>query len=109
MTLGQEFAAFAATTAVVTALTPVIGFERATSVAKAAPISGQNVWDILEAELHLTPEFLLQLRDPSTLTKPWKAQKLTIQQAQPRFKRRNRDPVNCAWASSPQPSANYRG
>ncbi|MET4483601.1 aspartate ammonia-lyase [Bradyrhizobium sp. F1.13.3] len=65
-----------ASTAVVTALTPLIGYERASSVAKATLKSGQNVWDVLQAELRLTPEFLSQLRDPSTLTKPWKAQKL---------------------------------
>lgn len=65
-----------ASTAVVTALTPLIGYERASSVAKTTLKSGRNVWDVLQAELHLAPEFLSELRDPSTLTKPWKAQTL---------------------------------
>lgn len=67
-----------ASTAVVTALTPVIGYERAADVAKATLRSGQKVWDVLQSELHLAPELLNQLRDPSILTRPWKAQELDI-------------------------------
>ncbi|MBT1516792.1 aspartate ammonia-lyase [Bradyrhizobium sp. SRL28] len=67
-----------ASTAVVTALTPLIGYERASDVARATLKSGQTIWDVLQSELHLPPELLNQLRDPSTLTRPWKAQELDI-------------------------------
>jgi len=67
-----------ASTAVITALTPLIGYERASEVAKATLKSGQKIWDVLQSELHLSPELLDQLRDPSTLTRPWKAQELDI-------------------------------
>ncbi|MDF0498658.1 aspartate ammonia-lyase [Bradyrhizobium yuanmingense] len=65
-----------ASTAVVTALTPLIRYERASDVAKSALKSGRNVWDVLKSELQLAPELLDQLRDPSALTRPWKAQGL---------------------------------
>lgn len=67
-----------ASTAVVTALTPLIGYQRASDVAKAALKSGQTIWDVLQSELNLSPALLNQLRDPSTLTKPWKAQELDV-------------------------------
>lgn len=63
-----------ASTAIVTALIPLIGYERASDVAKAALESGQEIW--AESELRLAPELLSQLREPSTLTRPWKAQEL---------------------------------
>jgi len=56
-----------ASTALVTALTPLIGYERAPDVAKATLKSDQKVWDALESELHLAPGLLDQLRGPSTL------------------------------------------
>lgn len=65
-----------ASTAVVTALTPLIGYQRASDVAKAMLKSGQKIWEVLQSELHLAPELLDQLQDPSTLTRPWKAQEL---------------------------------
>ncbi|MFK4380847.1 aspartate ammonia-lyase [Bradyrhizobium sp. USDA 223] len=67
-----------ASTAIVTALTPLIGYERASDVAKIALKTERNVWDVLKSELQLTPELLDQLRDPSTLTRPWKAQQLDV-------------------------------
>ncbi|UPJ94926.1 aspartate ammonia-lyase [Bradyrhizobium sp. 172] len=70
-----------ASTAVVTALTPLIGYERASEIAKATLKSGRKVWDVLQSELHLDPELLDQLRDPSTLTRPWKAQELKVSKA----------------------------
>lgn len=65
-----------ASTAIVTALSPLIGYERASEVAKAALKSGKKIWEVLQSELHLPPELLNQLRDPSTLTRPWNAQEL---------------------------------
>lgn len=67
-----------ASTAVATALTPLIGYERAAEVAKATLKSGQTIWDVLQSELQLTPELLDQLRDQSTLTRPWKARGLDV-------------------------------
>lgn len=67
-----------ASTAVVTALTPLIGYERASDVAKATLKSGRTIWEVLQSELDLPPEVLNQLRDPSILTKPWKAQERVI-------------------------------
>lgn len=67
-----------ASTAVVTALTPLIGYEHASDVAKPTLKSGQTIWDVLQSELNLSPDLLNKLRDPSTLTKPWKAQKLDV-------------------------------
>jgi aspartate ammonia-lyase len=65
-----------ASTAVVTALTPLIGYERASDIAKAALKSGQGILEVLRSELHLAPKVLEQLRDPSSLTRPWKAEAL---------------------------------
>lgn len=67
-----------ASTGVVTALTPLIGYERASDVAKATLKSGRTIWDVLQSELHLSPDLLEQLRAPSTLTRPWKAQELDM-------------------------------
>lgn len=67
-----------ASTAVVTALTPLIGYERASDVAKATLKSGRTIWEVLQSELQLPPEVLNQLRDPSILTKPWKAQERVV-------------------------------
>ncbi|WP_051380455.1 aspartate ammonia-lyase [Bradyrhizobium sp. WSM1743] len=68
-----------ASTAIVTALTPLIGYERASEVAKATLKNGQMIWDVIQSELHLPSDLLDQLRDPSTLTRPWKAQELELQ------------------------------
>ncbi|MDE5458831.1 aspartate ammonia-lyase [Bradyrhizobium sp. CSA112] len=65
-----------ASTAIVTALTPLIGYERASDVAKETLKRGQRIWEVLQSELHLPPELVIQLRDPSTLTTPWKAKEL---------------------------------
>ncbi|VIO70090.1 Aspartate ammonia-lyase [Bradyrhizobium ivorense] len=67
-----------ASTALVTALTPLIGYERASEVAKATLKSGERIWKVLQTELHLPSEVIEQLRDPTTLTKPWKAQELRV-------------------------------
>lgn len=63
-----------ASTAVVTALNPLIEYERASEVAKSTLKSCQNIWDILQYELHLPPDLISQLRDPAMLRRPWKAQ-----------------------------------
>ncbi|MGY4372721.1 aspartate ammonia-lyase [Bradyrhizobium sp. i1.3.1] len=70
-----------ASTAIVTALTPLIGYERASDLAKATLKGGQRIWEILQSELHISPELLNQLRDPSILTRPWKAQELELSSA----------------------------
>lgn len=67
-----------ASTAVVTALTPIIGYERASEVAKATLKSGKKVWGVLQSELQLAPELVNKLQDPSTLTRPWKAQEFDV-------------------------------
>ncbi|MGY3611019.1 MULTISPECIES: aspartate ammonia-lyase [unclassified Bradyrhizobium] len=68
----------AASTAVVTALTPLIGYERASDVAKAVLKSGQKVWEVIQSELQLAPELLNNLRDPSVLTRPIKVHTLEL-------------------------------
>lgn len=76
-----------ASTAVVTALTPLIGYQRASDIAKLALKSGQEIWAVLQSELHLAPELLNQLREPSTLTRPGKAQELIFSEGSPEVPR----------------------
>ncbi|WP_245311553.1 hypothetical protein [Bradyrhizobium pachyrhizi] len=67
-----------ASSAIVTTLTPLIGYERASEVAKSTLKSGQTLWEVLQSKLHLATELLNQLRDPSTLTRPWRARELGL-------------------------------
>lgn len=79
-----------ASTAIVTALTPLIGYESASNVVKLTLQSGRHIWDVLQSELDLAPDLFNQLRDPSTLTNPWKAQELTVGGGQLKLRRQNR-------------------
>jgi len=53
---------------IVTALLPVIGYERATSVAKEALESGRGVYDVVMSRGLLTREELDRLLDPEAMT-----------------------------------------
>ncbi len=53
----------------VTALNPVIGYEKGAAVAKAAYAEGQPILDIAERETELEREELRRLLDPAELTK----------------------------------------
>jgi aspartate ammonia-lyase len=53
---------------IVTALVPVIGYERATAVAKEALDSGQGVYDVVMARGLLTREQLDEILDPAAMT-----------------------------------------
>jgi aspartate ammonia-lyase len=57
-------------TALVTALTPILGYARSTEIAREALASGANVLDLLLAKKLLTPEQLEQVLQPERLTKP---------------------------------------
>jgi len=41
-------------------------------------MSGQKICDVLQSELHLSPDLFNQLRAPSTRTKPWKAHEFDV-------------------------------
>jgi aspartate ammonia-lyase len=53
---------------IVTALLPVIGYERATSVAKEALESGRGVYDVVMSRGLLTRQELDRLLDPEAMT-----------------------------------------
>jgi len=57
-------------TALVTALTPILGYARSTEIAREALASGAKVLDLLLAKKLLTPEQLEQVLQPERLTKP---------------------------------------
>jgi aspartate ammonia-lyase len=57
-------------TALVTALTPLIGYARATEIAKEALASGARVYDLVLEKKLMTREELDRLMKPETLTKP---------------------------------------
>lgn len=59
-----------ASTAVATALTPIIGYERAAELAKKVLTSGRTIREVLEAEPELSPQLLSQVADPRLLTHP---------------------------------------
>src|SRR5260221_1257624 len=57
-------------TALVTALTPILGYARSTEIAREALATGAKVLDLLLAKKLLTPEQLDELLKPERLTKP---------------------------------------
>jgi aspartate ammonia-lyase len=58
---------------IVTALVPVIGYERATAVAKEALDSGQGVYEVVLGRGLLTRSELDRVLNPETMTAPQKA------------------------------------
>jgi aspartate ammonia-lyase len=63
-------------TALVTALTPLIGYARATEIAQEALATGARVYDLVLAKQLLTREALDQVMKPDVLTQP---HRLTLQ------------------------------
>ncbi len=59
-----------ASTAVATALTPFIGYERAAELAKEVLTSGRSIREVLEEAPGLDPEMIERTSDPVILTKP---------------------------------------
>jgi len=59
-----------ASTAVATALTPAIGYERAAELAKKVLASGKTIREVLEDEPDLSPDLISQTTDPYRLTRP---------------------------------------
>lgn len=57
-----------ASTAVATALTPVIGYDRAAELAKEVLDRGRTIREVLEAAPDLSPELIALTADPSRLT-----------------------------------------
>ncbi len=53
-----------------TALNPILGYEKASEVARAALQSGRNVRDIVLEKGYLTPEELEQILRPQNMTRP---------------------------------------
>jgi fumarate hydratase class II len=53
----------------VTALNPVIGYEKGAAIAKQAYKEGRAIRDVAAAQTQLTPEQLRELLDPLELTK----------------------------------------
>ncbi|AMA60117.1 aspartate ammonia-lyase [Bradyrhizobium sp. CCGE-LA001] len=59
-----------ASTAVATALTPAIGYERAAELAKKVLISGKTIREVLDDQPDLSPDLIAQTTDPHRLTRP---------------------------------------
>lgn len=59
-----------ASTAVATALTPAIGYERAAELAKLVLSSGKTIREILAEQPDLSPDLIAQTADPHMLTRP---------------------------------------
>ncbi len=59
-----------ASTAVATALTPIIGYERAAELAKEVLAGGRTIREVLESQPDLSPQLLSQVADPGLLTRP---------------------------------------
>ena len=59
-----------ASTAVATALTPLIGYERAAELAKKVLASGRTIRDVLEEEPGLSQDLIERTKDPLVLTRP---------------------------------------
>ncbi|MCP3463523.1 aspartate ammonia-lyase [Bradyrhizobium sp. CCGUVB23] len=62
-----------ASTAVATALTPAIGYERAAELAKEVLISGKTIREVLDDQPDLSPDLIAQTTDPHRLTRPTRA------------------------------------
>jgi len=56
------------TVGIVTALNPIVGYDKATELAKAAYTSGKGILEIIRAEHVLTEAQIKKLLDPVTLT-----------------------------------------
>ncbi|WP_064682902.1 MULTISPECIES: aspartate ammonia-lyase [Rhizobium] len=59
-----------ASTAVATALTPAIGYERAAELAKEVLASGKTIREVLAGHLDLSEDLIAQTADPHLLTSP---------------------------------------
>ncbi|RWI83874.1 MAG: aspartate ammonia-lyase [Mesorhizobium sp.] len=59
-----------ASTALATALTPTIGYERAAELAKGVLIAGKTIREILAEQTDLSEELIAQTADPYLLTRP---------------------------------------
>ncbi|OWV64674.1 class II fumarate hydratase [Rhizobium sp. R339] len=59
-----------ASTAVATALTPFIGYERAAELALEVLASGKTIREVLELQPDLSPNVLSRVTDPALLTRP---------------------------------------
>ena len=59
-----------ASTAVATALTPVIGYERSAEIAKLMLSSGKTIREVLADQPDLSPDLIARLADPYSLTQP---------------------------------------
>ncbi|MFS8146201.1 class II fumarate hydratase [Rhizobium sp. R635] len=57
-------------TALATALTSLIGYERSAMLAKEILATGRTMRELLEADLTLSPELIDQVLDPRALTRP---------------------------------------
>lgn len=59
-----------ASTAVATALTPILGYERAADLAKQVLASGQTIRDVLAQQSDLPEDLITQTTDPHLLVRP---------------------------------------
>jgi aspartate ammonia-lyase len=57
-------------TALVTALTPVLGYARSTEIAREALATGEKVYDLVLSKGLMSPEQLADVLKPEKLTKP---------------------------------------
>ena len=57
-------------TALVTALSPILGYSRSTEIAREALATGERVYDLVLARGLMSPEQLAELLKPEKLTKP---------------------------------------
>jgi aspartate ammonia-lyase len=71
-------------TAVATALTPLIGYERAAELAKKMLANNLSIYDILEAEPHLSDAIIEHTKNPLALTNPSQAKNRTHEQPRSR-------------------------
>jgi aspartate ammonia-lyase len=54
----------------VTALNPIIGYEKAAELAKESRRTGRSIHKIIMEKGYLTPEQMAKILDPATLTQP---------------------------------------
>ncbi|MET3225800.1 aspartate ammonia-lyase [Bradyrhizobium japonicum] len=62
-----------ASTALITALIPLIGYQKATAIAKAKLATGESIMELLKREGIMSRELLNMVGDPEALTKPFRA------------------------------------
>lgn len=58
------------TIGIVTALNPVLGYEKTTELAKEALLSGKGVLELIREKKLLTEDQIKKLMDPKTMTSP---------------------------------------